>query len=215
MESSVLSPARVRRAGATLALRELTVSDADALSEILGDPHVMRRTSSGALSHDAVVELVRQAEAEQADPARVRFCMAIVQLADGYLVGTVTLELDRYSAVYSHTIILRPGLANLVAGYETTQLVLGMAIEDLGAERFWCMAAEENTIANRLFLAAGGSLDGKIRHVYFRDGHWWDANMYSVLKDEWHARANLTLREALAMLRRDGQVSRIPVPAGG
>ncbi|MGR7002209.1 GNAT family N-acetyltransferase [Yinghuangia aomiensis] len=196
-------------------MRELTVSDADALSEILGDPHVMRRTSSGALPHDAVVELVRQAEAEQADPARVRFCMAIVQVADGCLVGTVTLELDRYSAVYSHTIILRPGLANLAAGYETTQLVLGMAIEDLGAERFWCMAAEENAIANRLFLAAGGSLDGKIRHVYFRDGRWWDANMCSILKDEWHARANLTLREALAMLRRDGQVSPIPVPAGG
>lgn len=149
------------------------------------------------------------------DPARVRFCMAIVQLADGCLVGTVTLELDRYSAVYSHSIILRPGLANLAAGYETTQLVLAMAFDDLGSERFWCMAAEENTIANRLFLAGGGSHDGKIRHVYFRDGRWWDANMYAIVKDEWRARAHLTLREAPATLRRDEQGDRIPSPAAG
>ncbi len=197
--------ARVVREGATLALREFVSSDADALAEILGDPHVMRHTSSGAMSYEAVVDLVREAGADQEDPARTRHRLAIVQREDGALVGTVTVEREQYSSVYSHSIILRPHLANLSAGYETSQLVAGLAFDELGVHRLWFMTAVDNLAAQRLFLASGSTRDGKVRELYFRDGRWWDCYMFTILEHEWRARAHLTLREALALLRRQEQ----------
>ncbi|WP_158857420.1 GNAT family N-acetyltransferase [Streptomyces sp. NRRL B-1347] len=209
-----LAPAaRVVREGAALALREFVASDADALSEILGDPHVMRHTSSGAMSYDAVVDLVREAEAEQADPARTRHRLAVVQRADGALAGTVTVERERYSSVYCHSIVLRPHLANLSAGYEASQLVAGLAFDELRVHRLWFMAAVDNLTAQRLFLASGSTHDGKVRELYFRDGRWWDCNMYTILEHEWRARAHLTLREAIALLRQREQEPRTLEPA--
>ena len=205
--------ARVVREGTTLALREFVSSDADALAEILGDPHVMRHTASGAMPYEAVVDLVREAEADQADPARTRHRLAVVQREDGSLAGTVTVERDRYSSVYSHSITLRPHLANLSAGYEVSQLVAGLAFDELRVHRLWCMAAVDNLAAQRLFLASGSTYDGKVRELYFRDGRWWDCNVFTILEHEWRARAHLTLREAIALLRRQEEEPQILEPA--
>ncbi|GGV52194.1 GNAT family N-acetyltransferase [Streptomyces spectabilis] len=196
---------RVVREGTALSLREFASSDAEALAEILGDPHVMRHTSSGAMSYEDVVDLVREAEADQADPARTRHRLAIVQREGGALVGTVTVERERYSSVYSHSIILRPHLANLSAGYEASQLVAGLAFDELGVHRLWFMTAVDNLAAQRLFLASGSTQDGKVRELYFRDGRWWDCYMFTILEHEWRARAHLTLREAIALLRQQEQ----------
>ncbi|MFD9902847.1 GNAT family N-acetyltransferase [Streptomyces sp. NPDC059063] len=212
--TSLLPPTgRAVREGTTLALREFTSDDADELSEILGDPHVMRHTSSGAMPYEDVVDLVREAEADQADPARTRHRLAVVQRADGSLVGTVTVERDRYSSVYCHSIILRPHLANLSAGYEVSQLVAALAFDELRVHRLWCMAAVDNIPAQRLFLASGSTHDGKIRELYFRDGRWWDCNVFTILEHEWRARAHLTLREAITLLRQREQGPQVLEPA--
>ncbi|MEV0504446.1 GNAT family protein [Streptomyces spectabilis] len=211
--ASLPPTARVVREGATLALREFASSDADALAEILGNPHVMRHTSSGAMSYEAVVDLMREAEADQADPARTQHRLAVVQREGGSLVGTVTVERERYSSVYCHSIILRPHLANLSAGYEASQLVAGLAFDELGVHRLWFMTAVDNLAAQRLFLTSGSTHDGKVRELYFRDGRWWDCYMFTILEHEWRTRAHLTLRDALALLRRKEQGPQPLAPA--
>ncbi|MCI3935503.1 GNAT family N-acetyltransferase [Streptomyces sp. AN091965] len=203
------------REGTALALREFVSSDAYALAEILGDPHVMRHTSTGAMSYEATVDLMGVAEADQADPGRTRHRLAIVQREGGALVGTVTVEREQYSSVYCHSIILRPHLADLSAGYETSQLVASLAFDVLGVHRLWFMTAVDNLAAQRLFLASGSTRDGKVRELYFRDGRWWDCYMFTILEHEWRARAHLTLREALTLLRRKEQEPQTFEPALG
>jgi len=199
-------PAHVLRTGATLAFRELDASDTEALSEILGDPGVMRHMVSGALPPEAVADLVREAEADRSDAAvRTRYRLAVVRREDSLLAGTVTVERDRYSAVYVHSLVLRPGLADFTAGYEACRLVQGFAFEQLGVRRVWCVAMEGNAVAHRLFLVCGCTADGRLRELYFREGRWWDATVYTILAPEWRRRAHLGLREALVELRSRGR----------
>ncbi|MFC4564034.1 GNAT family N-acetyltransferase [Nocardiopsis mangrovi] len=189
---------QVWREGSTLALRELAPSDAGALEPILGDPDVMRHIDLGTLDSAGVAALLARARADQADPARRGYRLGIVQRGDGTLVGTIALDVQGLSNAHSHSIILRPGMANMTAGFEAVHLILGVAFEQLELSHVWCTCYADNTVATRLFLATGGVLQAE---------HARGFHFFSILKDQWRDVSSLTLREALTLLRRNGAVS--------
>jgi ribosomal-protein-alanine N-acetyltransferase len=200
MPTDLVAAPRIRRAGTLLSLRELVPGDADALASFLCDPAVMRHMATGPLTRQGVASLLREALADQEAAVRRVHRLAVVGRADGALVGTVALDLERFSSAYSHSIILRPGV-DPAAGYETVQLILGYAFEQLGLHRVWCMCTPHNRPAERLFLACGGVPQGTVRDFFFRDGRWWDVRTFSILEHEWRHTAALTVREAIARRR--------------
>ncbi|MFC3999926.1 GNAT family N-acetyltransferase [Nocardiopsis sediminis] len=207
MATTPLIETRVWREGPTLALRELVPADAGALEPILGDADVMRHIDLGTLDAEGVAALLAQATADQEDPARHSYRLGIVQRSDSALVGTIAMDIQGLSNAHSHSIILRPGMANLTAGFEAVHLILGVAFEQLGLSHVWCTCYADNIVATRLFLAAGGALQAEPAQGF---------HFFSILKDQWREVSSLTLREALTLLRRNGSVSpaRRPVDPG-
>jgi RimJ/RimL family protein N-acetyltransferase len=45
----------------------------------------------------------------------------------------------------------------------------------------------DNRASQRVLEKAGFTREGVLRHVYFEQGAWRDAVLYSILRDEWHA----------------------------
>jgi RimJ/RimL family protein N-acetyltransferase len=201
----------VRREGTLLSLREHIPSDADALAGFLGDPAVMRHMATGPLSRPGVIDVLRAARKDQKARPRIRYRLAVVRRADDAVVGTVALDLERFSSAYSHSIILRPGL-DPASGFETCHLILGVAFEQLGLHRVWCMCTPDNLTAERLFLATGSTPQGMIRDFFFKDGRWHDVKTFSFLEDEWRACAGLSIREAIALRRRATGAAGSPAP---
>ena len=70
------------------------------------------------------------------------------------------------------------------------------AFHDLGAKRLWLDASSENPRAQKAYLRAGFTLEGRLRRHWYRPalGRVVDLLIYGMLRDEWLALAPLTAK---------------------
>jgi diamine N-acetyltransferase len=73
-------------------------------------------------------------------------------------------------------------------GTELTELLLRHAFADLNLHRVWLRVFADNARARRVYEKAGFRLEGTQREADYRDGHYRDVLVYSVLAPEWGAR---------------------------
>ncbi len=166
------------------ALRELVPEDLDALAAILREPVIMRHRMTGPMERDEVALLLEQAITDRDVQPRQRFRFAVTG-GDGSVIGSITLELDRFNSCYAHSLVVHPEVHNRHVGRDVMRLIYAIAFERLDVHRVWGAIAPENTAAKRMVSATGMTSDGRIRDAYRKDGTWYDVETYSLCRSEW------------------------------
>lgn len=170
-------------------LRGYTPDDAVSLRVRVDDPHIaaMTLTIPHPYSLDDAREFIGGREAEFTDGAGVSWAMT--RAADGELVGGFSATLRASDR--------RAELGYWVArdcwgqGYatEATLAVIGFAFETWDLVRVEAHHLDGNDASGRVMQKAGMTCEGTLRKWKVKDGVARDVVMYSVLADEWGARA--------------------------
>lgn len=169
----------------SIALRELVPGDLDALAAMLRDPVVSRLRLTGALEREEVALILEQAIADREVQPRQRFRFAVTGGTDDSVIGSIALELDRFTSCYAHSLFLHPGFHGRHVGRSALRLVHAFAFERLDVQRVWGAVVPENPAAERMVCATGMTLEGRIRDAWFKDGVWRDLDMYAIRRSEW------------------------------
>lgn len=72
-------------------------------------------------------------------------------------------------------------------GTEAVGILLDFAFGELRLERVFLYVFGENARAIRVYERAGFTLEGTLRHSFFRHGRWLDTCIMGILRDEWAA----------------------------
>ena len=74
-------------------------------------------------------------------------------------------------------------------GSDAMRALLAFGFGRLRLERIWLDVYEHNDAAKRLYERIGFVVEGRLRHAFWRDGHWVDSFRMAILADEWRATA--------------------------
>lgn len=72
-------------------------------------------------------------------------------------------------------------------GTEAVRLLLDLLFDVLGMHRVYGYTLEFNKASERLCAKLFAKKEGTLRQTFFRDGRYWDADIYSILEDEWRS----------------------------
>ncbi|MGI5121922.1 GNAT family N-acetyltransferase [Marinactinospora thermotolerans] len=178
----------VLRVGHAVLLRELRPTDLTPLVHIWSDPDVMRNVYEQAWTPQECADMLARARREAAERPRRVYRMGIVRRQDDTLVGTITVELERYSGAYVRAAAIAPSARRQRLGLEAFHLVSCLVFEDLGLHRLWCACLTDNLPAQKGVLRYGARREGTIREFVNLDGTWRDAEIFGLLDHEWRTR---------------------------
>lgn len=116
-----------------------------------------------------------------------RLDLAVVDRASGRFAGEVVLnELDADNQSCNFRIILFYSQnRNRGLGTEATRLILAHAFETVGLHRVDLEVYAYNPRARRVYEKVGFVYEGTKRQSLLWDGEWVDADIMSILADEW------------------------------
>ncbi|AZG46696.1 GNAT family N-acetyltransferase [Gordonia insulae] len=164
-------------------LRPFTVDDAEALSEVVGDPERFRWVPGVPTDVSSSRTWI---EAALADPSR-RIAYAVVDNTDGRLVGTTSyydIDPGNLTAAIGYTFYTESvqGTAiNPTAKY----LLMRHAFEDCGAVRLVWHTHESNAQSRAAIAKLGATFEGLLRkHRRFGEG-WRTTALYAMTDDDW------------------------------
>ena len=113
----------------------------------------------------------------------------ICLLADERPIGTAGLfAIDQLNGNAGFGIVV--GEADLRGrGYGTDALatICDFGFGELRLERIWLAVFTDNAPARRSYRKAGFTVEGTLRHGYYRGGRYRDADRMSLLRGEWEA----------------------------
>ncbi|AHH94754.1 GNAT family protein [Kutzneria viridogrisea] len=170
--------------GELVTLRPVEVHDAVHLAGI--EPETLRLTGSHRTHDLPALERWYATRAEHTD----RLDLAIVERATGEVAGEVVLnnlDLDNHSCSF-RILLVGARFYGRGLGSEATRLVLGHAFEVVGVHRVELEVYSFNPRARRVYEKAGFVHEGIKRHALLWLGEWVDAEIMSVLAEEWAAR---------------------------
>jgi len=70
-------------------------------------------------------------------------------------------------------------------GVEVIQKLFEYGFNKLNFHKIWLGVNSSDIRANKCYKKCGFKYDGSIRHYHYRNGVYYDANFYSILKEEW------------------------------
>ncbi|MGX1274308.1 GNAT family N-acetyltransferase [Streptomyces phaeoluteigriseus] len=180
----------VKRSGARLELREVTVDDVDPVLAVYGSPRATEHLSFEPRTRDQVVELVTRSIAAAGATPRTEYALAVVSRSDGDLVGVGRLAFDPHQQRAATVgFALRPDLWGVGHGAETVRLLLGLAFDDLDLHRVWGARSPLNEASARTMRAVGMVEEGVIREHVLKAGAWRDSVVHAILEREWRSAA--------------------------
>ena len=74
-------------------------------------------------------------------------------------------------------------------GTAAVKLVVEYGFEKLNLNNVYLGVNTEDKRANKCYIKAGFTLEGTLRHYHFRNGKYYDANRYSILRDEYYTKS--------------------------
>jgi ribosomal-protein-alanine N-acetyltransferase len=178
-----------------LVLRELRLSDAGSLLTMIGDGDVARFLAPPPETQSAFREFIRWTHFKRSEGTYA--CFAVVPRGVNTAVGFFQLRaLDAGFATAEWGFALgRPywGSGIFTAGAEH---LLTFAFDRIGVQRLEARAMTGNLRGNGALRKMGAVREGVVRGSFARDGQRHDTQVWTILDEDWRARAR---RELLAI----------------
>jgi len=170
--------------GRGVTLRELRLSDAASLCELLTRPEVARFISPPPTSVPGFEGFILWAEAQRRAGQYV--CFAVVP--DGFDAAVGVFQIRQ----------LEPGFATAEWGFaigsqywglgvfeEGAQLVVDFAFTHIGTHRLEARAATQNGRGNGALAKLGAARECILRRSFLKDGEYLDQNLWTIIHEDW------------------------------
>jgi RimJ/RimL family protein N-acetyltransferase len=180
---------------ARLNLREFVATDFAAVHAYSSDPRVTRYLFFGPRDEESTAEYLEELLASQRELPRVRFELAVEEIASGKLIGACDLSL-----IESHVVDLgyMLGTEQWGKGYATeiAQALVDAAFFDLRAERVISTVDVNNGASIRVLEKIGMRWEAVYRKHRRAKNRWWDCHLFTLPREVWEASAGHRERRA-------------------
>jgi ribosomal-protein-alanine N-acetyltransferase len=174
--------------GRSVVLREMRMSDAPSLYALLTTEEVARFISPPPSSVDGFEGFIQWAARQRTAGAYV--CFAVTLAESDMAIGIFQVRSTE------------PGFGTAEWGFalgsdfwgkgvfqESAELVLGFTFGTIGVHRLEARAALRNGRGNAALRKIGARQEGILRKSFFRNGEYLDQALWTVLDEDWRARA--------------------------
>lgn len=174
---------------ARLLLRDFETADWEAVQAYACRPEVVRFMPWGPNDEQDSRDYVSRAMAGAAAETRDNFELAVVDRADGCLVGgaglSVRSQLHRqgFLGYCLHSEVWGRGYAT-----EAAAALVPFGFEQLGLHRITATCDVDNAASARVLEKVGMQREGRLRDDVCLRGEWRDHYVYGILVDEWRDR---------------------------
>ncbi|WP_062646003.1 GNAT family N-acetyltransferase [Streptomyces maremycinicus] len=175
----------ITRSGARLRLRELTITDVEALVALYGSPAATEHLSLEPRNREQVEQVVAWSVAQATVTPRTEYALAVIQSETAELIGSGRLALDPHQQRGATMgFALRPDVWGRGYGVETVRLLLSVGFNDLRLHRIWGARSPLNQASAKTMSAAGMVEEGTIREHVLKAGEWRDSIVHAILDRE-------------------------------
>ncbi|MEU4090176.1 GNAT family N-acetyltransferase [Streptomyces aureus] len=175
----------VTRSSACLDLRELALTDVEAVYAIYGSPAATEHLSFEPRDREQVEQIMARSIAAATATPRREYALAVIEHETAELIGLGRLALDPHQQRGATMgFALRPQAWGRGYGVETVRLLLSFGFSELGLHRIWGARSPINEGSARTVAAAGMVEEGTIREHVLRGGKWRDSVVHAILDRE-------------------------------
>lgn len=170
-----------------LKLREMRLSDQDAMHACFGDPEAMRFWNRPAHQHRSATERVVRRATVYA-PFK-QLIWAVEEAESGECIGMVNYH--KVDMAHRHAdlgYLLRRDRWGRGLGREAMAAVVGHCFGALKLHRVQAVIDPDNTASRKLVEGLGFTLEGTLRETLFLGGAWRNDCIYGLLAAEWAGR---------------------------
>lgn len=175
-------------AGRQVTLRELRVSDAPTLLAMLTTDEVARFISPPPTTVEGFERFIAWTHSRRAAGEYV--CFAVVPAGTDTAVGIFQIrQLDPTFTTAEWGFALGSAFWGTGAFMDAAELTLRFAFETIGVHRMEARAALKNGRGNGALAKIGAVREGTLRKSFLRDGKYLDQALWSILREDWLAKA--------------------------
>jgi ribosomal-protein-alanine N-acetyltransferase len=167
-----------------LTLRELRMSDAHALLELLADEEVSRFISPPPTTVDGFERFIAWAQRERA--AGRYICFAVVPEGMDTAIGIFQVrQLDPTFATAEWGFAIGRAFWGTGVFHAAAQLTIDFAFDVVGINRLEARAAVENGRGNGALAKLGAVREATLRRSFRRTGRYHDQALWSIVRQDW------------------------------
>ena len=167
-----------------ITLRELRISDARALLELLGAREVAEFISPPPTTVEGFERFISWAQEEQA--AGRYICFAVVPEGMSTAVGIFQVrQLEPQFGIAEWGFALGRAYWGTGIFVASARLVVDFAFEAVGVHRLEARAAVANGRGNGALAKLGAVKEGMLRRSFLRHGQYHDQTLWSIVRDDW------------------------------
>lgn len=175
-------------AGSQVQIRELRASDAPTLLAMLATEEVARFISPPPTTVEGFERFIAWTHRRRAAGDYV--CFAVVPAGSDAAIGIFQIrQLDPSFTTAEWGFALGSAYWGTGVFMDAAKLVLRFAFESIGVHRLEARAAIKNGRGNGALAKIGAVREGVLRKSFFRNGEYLDQALWSILRDEWLAKA--------------------------
>jgi RimJ/RimL family protein N-acetyltransferase len=168
-------------------LRELRVSDAEALLEHLSGENVARHISMPPASADGFRRFIRWTQVQRGRGRHV--CFGVVPAGQTTVVGLLQFwAIDPELSTAEWGFVIGDAYWGTGLFLPAARLLLDFAFGVVGVTRLEARAVSTNVRGNSVLRKLGAKREGTLRQGFRRDGTCTDQIMWSILADDWAER---------------------------
>jgi ribosomal-protein-alanine N-acetyltransferase len=185
--------------GQRVALRELRVSDAASLFELLTAPEVARFVTSPPATVEGFARFIAQTNGDRG-PVNT-LCFAVTLVDNDAAIGMFQIrEIEPRFHTAEWGFALGSAFWGTGVFTEAAQLMMQFAFEHLRVHRLEARVAVRNGRGTRALQKIGAVPEGVLRKAFFKDGQYLDQVMYAIVADDWRASRKPTKRSELMLV---------------
>ena len=169
---------------ARLLLRDFRTDDYEAIYAYAADCEVTRLMFYGPRDEADTREYLARMLASQASSPRLAWELAVVDRAQGRLVGACDLTLDNDREADLGYIFGRDVWGRGYAS-EAAAAMVRAGFEHLRLERIYGICEITHAASGRVLEKAGLRRIQTVRRYREAKGRWWDVYMYEILRSDW------------------------------
>jgi len=173
--------------GQLVTLREVRLSDADALFTVMQAPDVSRFVSTPPATEDLFRSFIHWVQRERALGRYA--CFAVVPAGSDTPVGLFQVrQLEHGFVTGEWGFALSPEHWGAGLFMDAARLVVEFAFSTIGMHRLEARSAVANVRGNAALRKLGAVHEGVLRNSFHKDERRLDQSLWSLLADEWVAR---------------------------
>jgi RimJ/RimL family protein N-acetyltransferase len=167
---------------ARLLIREFQPADHSAIHAYASDPGVSRYTDWGPNNPETTTAFLAEAMRSAAALPRTRYALAVVDRADGKLIGSIELRITAETHCRGEMgyVVARPSWGQGLAT-EAAAAILRFAFDEVGLHKVTATCDPANAASARVLSKIGMQHEGNLHdHVMVR-GQWRDRLLFAAV----------------------------------